>query len=96
MTLNKREIVNNIKKFELFDKEGYPFLLAIKDNKQAKIWCKYCKRWHYHSPEAGHRVAHCGDGPKTYGDKGYFIVPMTLQDLDNLFYNWPMYSFDGE
>ena len=26
-----------------------------------RFWCPYCRRYHHHSPSAGHRVAHCGD-----------------------------------
>jgi hypothetical protein len=28
---------------------------------QWKFWCRYCNTYHHHSPEPGHRVAHCLD-----------------------------------
>lgn len=36
-----------------------------------ECWCPYCKRFHTHGAEAGHRVAHCDSGP--FRDTGYIL-----------------------
>jgi len=38
-----------------------------------KFWCEHCKREHHHSPEAGHRVAHCFDRSSPYDRTGYIL-----------------------
>jgi len=37
------------------------------------FYCPYCKRRHRHSPEPGHRVAHCHDDQSPYADTGYSL-----------------------
>lgn len=37
-----------------------------------KAWCPACRRWHFHSPEEGHRVAHCEDGGP-FEETGYYL-----------------------
>jgi len=42
-------------------KNGIPALLidSICDN-QIRVWCPYCRDFHYHGgTEGGHRAAHC-------------------------------------
>ena len=40
---------------------------------QWKAWCPHCRRYHFHAPEPGHRVAHCApDGPFT--ESGYVLL----------------------
>lgn len=49
-------------------------------------WCDRCRRWHHHSREDGHRVAHCGDR-SPYRETGYSLrcigaaPPAVLKDL---------------
>ncbi len=44
-----------------------------------KVWCPVCCVWHSHSPEPGHRVAHCAGGP--FKNSGYAVRPFGLQEL---------------
>lgn len=37
-----------------------------------QFWCKYCKRYHIHSPAPGYRVAHCNLG-SPYREEGYIL-----------------------
>jgi len=37
--------------------------------------CDHCNRRHFHSKEAGHRIAHCHDDSSPYADNGYFLIP---------------------
>jgi len=47
-------------------RDGLPVFQCEQRGKgEDKLWvfrCPYCKRDHTHSPEPGHRVAHCGIG----------------------------------
>lgn len=37
-----------------------------------KMWCQYCKQWHFHGKGEGHRRAHCiKDTP--YKKTGYIL-----------------------
>jgi hypothetical protein len=27
--------------------------------KRWRVWCRYCRHWHYYGPGEGHREAHC-------------------------------------
>ena len=38
-----------------------------------RFWCGYCRRYHYHSPEPGHRVAHCDNRESPYVVGGYIL-----------------------
>jgi hypothetical protein len=42
----------------------------------AVVWCDHCRRWHWHSPEPGHRVAHC----HCYGDLDGCRRPVHYED----------------
>jgi hypothetical protein len=45
---------------------------------QWKVWCKYCKDFHYHRAIEGHRMADCvGRGSSPYLTTGYMIVAPT-------------------
>jgi hypothetical protein len=37
-----------------------------------RFWCPWCRATHEHGAVAGHRVAHCPDGP--FKACGYFLV----------------------
>ena len=34
------------------------------------FWCPHCQRDHTHSPEPGHRRAHCGDWRSPFNERG--------------------------
>jgi hypothetical protein len=54
------------------DLTGIPVLDAYDDGKQYRVWCVYCKRWHYHGRQEGDRAAHCApDSP--YTASGYVL-----------------------
>jgi hypothetical protein len=40
---------------------------------QWKVWCQYCKAWHYHGAVEGHRWAHCHQDSSPYLKTGYII-----------------------
>jgi hypothetical protein len=45
---------------------------------QWKVWCKYCKEFHYHGAVEGHRLAHCRyRGSSPYLRTGYIIAAPT-------------------
>jgi len=60
---------------EIFDEAGRPVLLAVRDSRgYLKVWCKYCKRWHYHGKYEGHLLAHClAKSGSPYRKSGYVL-----------------------
>ena len=60
-------------------KEKSPVLLAILCREDPignyfKAWCPFCQAWHMHSPEEGHRIAHCDDENKSpFRQTGYIL-----------------------
>ena len=66
--------------------ESFPILPAFDTGKHFVVWCDHCRRWHFHSREDGHRVAHCGDR-SPYVETGYSLrcvgaaPPAVLKDL---------------
>lgn len=55
-----------------YDEDGVPIIQAIKSGiNELTFYCQYCKRIHYHSGSAGHRVAHCWQSP--FSKKGYIL-----------------------
>lgn len=38
---------------------------------QLKVWCEYCKGYHYHSTDEGHKVAHCHNENSPFLQTGY-------------------------
>lgn len=48
---------------ELGTKEGYPclptFIEWVKGKRFMRVWCLYCRRWHFHGADDGVRTAHC-------------------------------------
>jgi hypothetical protein len=38
-----------------------------------RIWCRYCRGFHYHGPGEGHREAHCHSGTP-YDATGYNLA----------------------
>jgi hypothetical protein len=56
---------------ELMEK-NIPIIVCEEYNGQWRFWCPFCKKWHYHGAEPGHRVAHCGsDSP--FRETGYIL-----------------------
>jgi hypothetical protein len=41
---------------------------------QLKVRCEYCKTYHFHSIEEGHKVAHCSNENSPYNRTGYEVV----------------------
>ena len=62
-------------------------LPAFDTGHQFVVWCDHCRRWHCHSREDGHRVAHCADRQSPYDETGYSLrcigaaPPAVLKDL---------------
>ena len=54
-------------------KNGIPIIKAFLKDNQAVFWCKYCKRFHYHGPMDGHRVAHCTTKDSPFHERGYIL-----------------------
>lgn len=59
-------------------KKTYPVLLSIHQvvngTEYFRAWCPFCKKWHYHGPGEGHRVAHCGDESRSpFRETGYIL-----------------------
>jgi 5-methylcytosine-specific restriction endonuclease McrA len=54
----------------------YPVLIAAVDRETGNwnVWCPYCKDWHQHCPEPGHRIAHCDDDSGSpFLETGYVV-----------------------
>lgn len=41
---------------------------------QAKVWCPWCRVWHFHGWGNGHRSAHCACRLSPFRDTGYDVV----------------------
>jgi hypothetical protein len=56
--------------------DGAPIVRAFYDEKtkQLKFYCQYCKTWHEHAAEEGHRVAHCNYW-EPHGKRKGFTTP---------------------
>ena len=72
--------MNDILKAEKI--EEYPLLVGFltQDHRQVKVWCPFCRKWHYHGVDAGmykrkgsHRVEHCHRIGFGFSETGYFI-----------------------
>ena len=44
-----------------------------------KVFCDYCRRWHHHGGEPGHRVAHCRWRESPYWRNGYIVTIKPLR-----------------
>ncbi len=56
-------------------REDAPTLKAyLASGEYYRVYCKYCRRWHTHSPFEGHRLAHCDDPDSPYAPTGYNLV----------------------
>jgi hypothetical protein len=58
--------------------DGVPVLQGEKEGGQVRIWCEFCRKYHYHGwpgslNEISHRVAHCIKEDSPYQDTGYYI-----------------------
>ena len=65
----------------------YPTLPAYDTGRHFVVWCDHCHRWHFHSRENGHRVAHCHARKSRYDETGYSLhcigsaPPAVLKDV---------------
>ena len=50
-----------------------PTLPACPTEHGWRVWCCYCKRWHQHGAQPGHRVAHCHVATSPYKATGYVL-----------------------
>lgn len=59
----------------MIENSEIPTLIAesVDGYDQWKIWCQYCKAFHYHGAVAGHRWAHCSKFSSPYLKTGYII-----------------------
>ena len=78
--------------------EGHPQIKMLPDGYGSyAFWCPFCKCWHHHGGNDGHRVAQCGchaimRGSKVvnlsiespFKDRGYYLMPMTKTELKHL------------
>src|SRR5699024_4810612 len=55
----------------------YPVLEAVRVNNRLRVWCRYCAEHHHHSPEDGHRAAHCRNENSPFKQTGYIITEAT-------------------
>ena len=55
--------------------DNIPVVPAYLDTKKGGLvfWCEYCRQWHLHSCEEGHRVAHCVVAKSPYLKTGYIL-----------------------
>jgi hypothetical protein len=44
------------------------------DDVHLLVWCRSCRRYHWHGRSAGHRVAHCADRNSLYDAIGYTLI----------------------
>lgn len=72
----------------------FPVLLAYPVLRGGvKVWCCYCRTWHHHTAENGHRVAHCGNigsyDNSPFEETGYIIklVGKNEKPLPNIPHN---------
>jgi len=62
--------------------EECPLLVGFltQDHRQVKVWCPFCRKWHYHGVDAdmyrrkgSHRVEHCHHVDSGFYGTGYYI-----------------------
>ena len=37
------------------------------------VYCTFCRYWHHHGGEPGHRIAHCRRRESPYWERGYTV-----------------------
>lgn len=71
----------------------YPLLLGFltDDRRQVKVWCPFCRRWHYHGAEeqmlnhkGSHRVGHCDQSEFGFRGTGYYIRLINAKDKKDM------------
>ena len=63
----------------------FPILLAEEIDGTYRAWCPNCGIHHIHSPEDGHRVAHCHDnGLGLFKKSGYWLLNKEKVTMDGL------------
>lgn len=72
---------------------GYPLLVGFlaNDGKQVKVWCPFCRKWHYHGADEGmrkrkgsHRVGHCHHVGSGFRGTGYYIRIINEKDKKDM------------
>lgn len=64
-----------------------PTVICFDTGSPHVFWCTFCHRWHFHSREDGHRVAHCHNSHSPYQESGYVLrcigtaPPEALKDM---------------
>ena len=48
------------------------------------FWCPFCKEWHYHGKDDGHRIAHCTGYDSPFDQTGYELRMMSKKELRNI------------
>jgi len=63
-----------------FTKDGIPVLKGFLTETHLRVWCPYCRAFHYHGKGEGHRAAHCvKDNPLR--QTGYYVAVYTKAEL---------------
>ncbi len=69
--------------------DDYPLLVGFltHDRRQVKVWCPFCRRWHYHGADeemitrkGSHRVGHCDYFEFGFRATGYYIRLINEKD----------------
>ena len=70
-----------------------PLLLGYltHDRRQVKVWCPFCRRWHYHGADedmlnhrGSHRVGHCHHFEFGFRGTGYYIRLINKKDKKDM------------
>ena len=74
---------------------AYPLLVGFltHDRRQVKVWCPFCRKWHYHGVDAGmykrkgsHRVEHCHLNGSGFSETGYYIRIIHKKELNDMIF----------
>ncbi|WP_235856736.1 hypothetical protein [Niallia taxi] len=63
---------------------NYPVLEAFERNERGdlSVYCTFCKVFHHHSSDDGHKSAHCTNDESPYLKTGY-IIKKTFKRISN-------------
>ena len=73
--------------------DDYPLLVGFLtyDRRQVKVWCPFCRRWHYHGVDedmlnnkGSHRVGHCDHIEFGFRVSGYYIRVINEKDKKDM------------
>ena len=60
-----------------------PTLSGKRTSTGFKVYCIFCRCWHHHGGEPGHRVAHCRQRTSPYWRNGYVVTIEEAKHDDN-------------